>query len=70
MQTRYNVLLERWKESHSRTLTMDVALHLPTQEVDYDAMEADYDDDANGMMENDLNYKIDCHVKLVPNYKK
>ena len=61
MQARYDVLLERWKESHSRTLTMYVALHLPTQEVD---------DDANGMMENDLNDKIDCHVKLVPNYKK
>ena len=22
------------------------------------------DDDANGMMENDLNDKIDCHVKV------
>ena len=30
------------------------------------------DDDANGerIDENDLNDKIDCHVKLVPNYKK
>ena len=51
-------------ETYSRTLMMYVALHLPTQEVDYDAMEADYDDDANGMMENDLNDKIDCHVKI------
>ena len=42
-------------ETHSRTLTMYVALHLPTQEVD---------DDANGMMENYLNDKIDCHVKI------
>ena len=24
----------------------------------------DDDDDANGMMENDLNDKIDCHVKI------
>ena len=30
----------------------------------------DDDDDTNEMMESDLNDKIDCHVKLVPNYKK
>ena len=35
MQARYDVLLERWKESHSRTLTMYVALHLlPTPQVE------------------------------------